>query len=156
MSLKIIESGHPSLSEKCVPLTPFLNDRIEKLRSSMIEVIETEGIFSLSCPQVGFPYQMFVVKRDQTDGEYITFINPEIISFSEEKITYIEGCLSVPDIKEEIERPKYVKVRWRDERFNSYEKVLDEFLSRVFQHEYDHLNGISFVERVDRGYELGI
>ena len=76
------------------------------------------------------------------------FINPEILEMSEELWDYEEGCLSVPGIREMVTRPRTIKVKYLDDRGNEHVEVLTDLPARVFQHEFDHVNGIFFVDRI--------
>ncbi len=111
----------------------------------MIETMYLEDGVGLAAPQVGLSLRMFVM--DYGDGP-IKVINPEIIEKSEEKVIDEEGCLSLPDVFAEVERAKWIKVRFQNERGEWQEMELEGYSARVFQHEYDHLDGILFIDRL--------
>jgi peptide deformylase len=76
------------------------------------------------------------------------YFNPEIIHYGEKKNYYHEGCLSIPDIFEDVLRPEKIEVRYRDENFDWKEEVLEGLPARIFQHEFDHLQGILFIDKI--------
>ncbi|MBS3777241.1 MAG: peptide deformylase [Bacteroidales bacterium] len=114
----------------------------------------SDGI-GLAAPQVGKSIRIFVVDGtplEKDDPELkdfkMTFINPEIIDrFGDDK-TYEEGCLSIPEIREEIVRPEKIRIRWYDADFNPHEDEFGGIGARIIQHEYDHLQGILFTDKV--------
>jgi peptide deformylase len=108
------------------------------------EMYRSDGV-GLAAPQVGMPYKFFVMD----DGENKkTVINPKINFFSEEKIIFEEGCLSIPEIFAELERPKTIKVEYYNENGEKIEEELTDYTARIFQHENDHLNGILFTDKL--------
>ncbi len=140
--------GDPVLRGKVEPLEsplsalPFIKDMIETM-------YDDDGI-GLSANQVGLRMRFFVIGMNAFEdgrGDSV-FINPEIIEFSEEESGYEEGCLSVPGIRDTVFRPHTIKVKYLDERGIEHEEELTDLAARVFQHEYDHLDGVFFVERL--------
>src|SRR5687767_12798449 len=107
---------------------------------------ELRGV-GLAAPQVGLALRMMLVCPSGEAGEETVVINPEILS-REGRGEMEEGCLSFPGIYGIIDRPERVKVRYRDLDWNEKELDLDSFVARVFQHEFDHLNGVVFVDRM--------
>ena len=120
---------------------PFVEDMFETC-------INNEGA-GLAAPQVGESIQMLVIYlvHDEEPPIMLNVFNPEILD-SEGNIEMTEGCLSIPDLREEVERPEKIKIRYFDylEKENIVET--DGFLARVFQHEMDHLNGVLFVDHL--------
>jgi peptide deformylase len=114
----------------------------------------SDGI-GLAAPQIGKSLQIFVVDGTPLENDdpslkdfKMTFINPEIVErFGDDK-TYEEGCLSIPEIREEIVRPEKIVIRYYDADFNFHEDEFGGFGARIIQHEYDHLQGILFTDRV--------
>ncbi|MDT8323454.1 MAG: peptide deformylase [Bacteroidota bacterium] len=104
----------------------------------------------LAANQVGVGQSLFLVDLRAVEGyedsRPLVMINPEITDFWGDEIAIEEGCLSVPNVREEIIRPEKLHVRYRDANFEAQELEADEFLSRVIQHEYDHLQGIFFTD----------
>ena len=131
------------------PDYPNLNEVIANMWETMYVA---DGV-GLAAPQVGLPIRIFVI--DATAGAdedplfkdlKITFINPELLERSGEPWVMEEGCLSLPEIRENVSRPDRVKIRYVDENFNPHEEVYDGFMARVIQHEYDHLEGVLFID----------
>lgn len=135
-----IDSDYPEL-------TTFTNDMFETMSNA-------EGV-GLAAPQVGRADRIFVVdlspfKEDQpeiADFKKI-FINAQIIDRSEELVEYSEGCLSIPGINENVLRPDRITIRYQDINFVEHEETYDGFKARVVQHEYDHIEGILFTDKI--------
>ena len=127
----------------------------EDLRTLVADMFETmydaPGV-GLAAVQVGVPKR--VVTIDATRGEEekqpIALINPEIVWSSEEKIAHEEGCLSIPEYLDEVERPERVKVRFLDLEGRTQELEADGLLARVVQHEVDHINGVLFIDHLSK------
>ncbi|MCF8335089.1 MAG: peptide deformylase [Bacteroidales bacterium] len=114
----------------------------------------SDGV-GLAAPQLGKSIQIFVVDGTQLENDdpalkefKMTFINPEIIDRYGDEKTYEEGCLSIPEIREEIIRPEKILIRWYDADFNYHEEEFGGIGARIIQHEYDHLQGILFTDKV--------
>jgi peptide deformylase len=114
----------------------------------------SDGI-GLAAPQVGQSLQVFVIdgspleKEDASLKDFkMAFINPEIISWYGDEKTYEEGCLSIPGVREEIVRPEKIMIRYYDTGFNFHEEEFGGIAARIIQHEYDHLQGILFTDKV--------
>ena len=145
--LEIVKIGDDVLREKCTPVKEF-DSAFKMLTSAMLdELLEADGV-GLAAPQVGIPQRFFVV--DIRDGKKYVFANPEIIETSIEEGPYEEGCLSIPGVYHEVIRPLKVKVQARDENGKLFNLPADGLLARVIQHEYDHLEGKLFVDRLDK------
>ena len=108
---------------------------------------DNEGV-GIAAPQVGILRNVIAVQRFDKDGEpFDFFINPEIISYSEQKEEGVEGCLSIPDLIGKVSRSQNIKVRYRDcETFELKEEEIEGFTAVIIQHEVDHLNGILFID----------
>jgi len=129
-----------------------VDEDLRKLVADMFETMyEAPGV-GLAAIQVGVPRR--VVTIDATRGEEekqpIALINPEIIWSSEEKIAHEEGCLSIPEYLDEVERPERVKVRFLDLEGRAHELEADGLLARVVQHEIDHINGVLFIDHLSK------
>ncbi|MBN2524698.1 MAG: peptide deformylase [Bacteroidales bacterium] len=114
----------------------------------------TDGV-GLAAPQIGKSIRIFVIdttalSEDDPDLEGFrkVFINPKIIEEKGEIFTYTEGCLSLPDIREDVDRPEKIRVQYYDEEFNFFDENYHGIKARVIQHEYDHLEGILFIDRI--------
>jgi peptide deformylase len=122
----------------------------------LLETLKNAGGIGLAAPQTGLLKRAFVIdtspllEDDNSIMKYEqTFINPEIVWQSDYKTYYNEGCLSIPDIFEDVLRPEKITVRYFDENFNRIEEELDGIKARIFQHEFDHLEGILFIDKLN-------
>ena len=148
MILKIVKYPEPVLQQPGEPVTEFDN----KLRSFVDDMFETmyvsQGI-GLAAQQVGVAKRVTVIDLSQGKdaAQKLTLINPEII-LSEGKMYEEEGCLSFPDIREKVSRAAKVRIRAQDVKGKWFEMDGEELLSRCFQHEIDHLDGVLFIFRM--------
>ena len=143
--LEIVKIGDDVLKAKCTPVKE-IDSSLKMLTEAMFdELLEADGI-GLAAPQIGIPQRFFVV--DIRDGKRYVFINPEIVETSIEKGPYEEGCLSIPGVYHDVIRPLRVKVQARDADGKLFNLEADGLLARVIQHEYDHLDGKHFIDRL--------
>ena len=123
-----------------------------ELIQNMFETMRNDNGIGLAANQVGSDKDIFVVDISVVEGyekvKPIAFINPEIIEKSDEKVIMEEGCLSIPDVRADVERPEKIKIKYNDSDMNEIILEADELLSRVIQHEYDHLQGILFTDLI--------
>ena len=123
-----------------------------KLIKDMFETMKNASGIGLAANQVGADKQIFIIDLSGLEGyensKPMVFINPKIEKFSEEKIIMEEGCLSIPDIRAEVERPKVVVIKYQDTNMQRQELEADELLARVIQHEFDHLQGVLFTDKI--------
>ena len=149
MILDITKLGEEILRQKAEPVAE-INDEIRKLAEDMLEtMIEADGV-GLAGPQVGKALRIFVAMAD--DDVKRVFINPQIIKTSEELCDYEEGCLSIPQVYESIKRPARVTVQAFNENGKPFTLEAEGLLARVIQHEYDHLDGILYIDRGDKDF----
>lgn len=149
MILDIVKLGEDILREKAQPVAE-VNDEIRQLAQDMFDtMIDADGV-GLACPQIGKNLRMFVLIAD--DDVRRVFINPQIIKTSEELGDYDEGCLSIPQVYETIKRPVRVTVQALNENGKPFTLDADGLLARIIQHEYDHLDGIVFIDRGDKDF----
>lgn len=149
MILEITKLGDDILRQKAQPVAE-VNDEIKKLADDMFEtMIEANGV-GLAGPQVGKSLRLFVAMAD--DDVKRVFINPQIIKTSEEVGDYEEGCLSIPQVYESITRPLKVTVQAINEKGRPFTLEADGLLARIIQHEYDHLDGILYIDRGDKDF----
>ena len=128
---------------------------LKKLIEDMfLTMKQAEGV-GLAAPQIGKNIRLFVVDcspwgdEDEACKDYRrAFINPEIYEVSEETELFNEGCLSLPGLHEDVRRPIAIKMRYLDENFEEHDERFDGFRARVLQHEYDHLDGKVFTDRL--------
>lgn len=154
MILPVVAYGHPVLKKIAEEITPDYPG-LQQLIADMFETMyHTEGV-GLAAPQINKSIRLFVIDAEpfvenypEAKGFKKVFINPEIVEVSEETWTFREGCLSLPDMNEDVVRPAKVTVNYLDENFEEHEEELDGICARVFQHEFDHLEGKVYVDRV--------
>lgn len=157
--LEILEIPNPRLKKKSEPVTE-VDAGVRRLLDDMVDTMYAAKGIGLAAPQVGVLKRLIVIdiSRDEVDedGKPIAvrnpmyFINPEIIEFSEEMITCDEGCLSVPEEREDVERPAEVTVKYTDRSGRVQTMHMDGLLARCIQHEIDHLDGIIYIDRISR------
>lgn len=129
-----------------------VDDEIRQLADDMLETMyEAPGI-GLAAIQIGVAKRMLVadVSKDEDRKEPLVVINPEIVFESEELSLYQEGCLSIPDYYEDVERPERIVVRFLDRDGNSCEVAADGLLATCLQHEIDHLDGVLFIDHLSK------
>jgi len=153
MILNIVKYGSPILRKHSVEVTE--EDNLVQMVMDLFDTIKKEGGLGLAAPQIGIQKRIFLIDTSALNEDDPTiekieeaFINPEISGSSPETFIYEEGCLSIPGIYENVERPLKIRVRYQDTFFNTIEKELDGMQARIFQHEFDHLNGILFIDRL--------
>ena len=154
MILPIYIYGHPPLRRPTVDVAPA-DEGLEKLLQDMWETMyEADGI-GLAAPQVGKSLRLFVVDASgfagvdpACEGFKRAFINPRVIEWSTGQVTMTEGCLSIPGLHEEVTRPERVTIAYRDETGIERVETLDGMRARVVQHEYDHVEGRTFIDRL--------
>jgi len=135
-----------SLRQKAAPVKD-INDEIRQLAGNMLEIMHAGKGVGLAGPQVGFPKRLFVTHVEGDEPR--VFINPSIIWTSQEQINCEEGCLSLPGMYAEVKRPGKIKVQAWNEKGRAFTLEVAGILARVIQHEYDHLEGILFIDRIN-------
>ena len=128
---------------------------LKKLAEDMFETMYSANGVGLAAPQIGLPLRMFVVDitpyadEDPSYSDFRkVFINPEIYWESDEEVSMGEGCLSLPGLNENVYRPESIRIRWMDENFENHDEQFSAYAARAIQHEYDHLEGVVFTDRV--------
>jgi peptide deformylase len=141
----------PLLRQVSQPIERIDGD-LQKLADDMLETMYDAPGIGLAAIQVGVPRRMLVidVSREGEPKEPLVFINPEIVSSSDERSVYEEGCLSIPDYYAEVERPARVTVKSLDSEGREVTTEADGLLATCLQHEIDHLNGILFIDHISR------
>lgn len=155
MILPIYTYGMPVLRKEAEDITPDYPD-LPQLIADMYETMYHSDGIGLAAPQIGKSIRLVVISLDvlkedfpQYEGFKQTYINPHIVEYDEEQTKSMEeGCLSLPGIHESVRRPTRVKVRYMDEDFTPHEEWIDGYLARVVQHEFDHLDGHVFTDRI--------
>lgn len=152
--LRIYNCFHPILREKAEKVEKFDQELKEFIENLLETMYNADGI-GLAANQVGDRRAIFTVdtnhdKENNKKYSPIVMINPSIISFNDDITTYMEGCLSIPKYYEDVERPSAVQVRYTDINMKEHTIEADDLLARVIQHEYDHLKGILFFDRISQ------
>ena len=152
----ILEVPDPRLREISKPVET-VDDDVRALVADMFETMYDAPGIGLAAIQVGVPKRVLVIdlqEPEEEGGEPVrdprVFINPEILTSSEQEVPYTEGCLSVPDQYAEVERPDRIRARWLDENGKSHEEDIEGLLAVCLQHEMDHLEGILFIDHLSR------
>ena len=154
--MPIIETPDPRLRTISKPVEK-VDDDLRRLMDDMVETMYDAPGIGLAAIQVGVPKRVLVIdlqEEEDAEGKPIRkplfFVNPEVVWASDEKSTYNEGCLSVPEIYAEVDRPDRVRVKWLDYDGQAREEELDGLLATCLQHEMDHLEGILFIDHLSR------
>lgn len=153
MVAPIILYGSAVLRKHSAEITE--EDNVSKIADMLSDTLKKAEGIGLSGPQINILKRAFVIDTSPLNEQDITlekfegiFINPVIIDRDSEDIIYREGCLSLPDIFEEVVRPEKILVRFLDIHLKTHEEELDGIKSRIFQHEFDHLDGVLFIDKI--------
>ncbi|MDW7694001.1 peptide deformylase [Flammeovirgaceae bacterium SG7u.111] len=151
MIYPIVAYGDSVLKKKAVEIEKGGDIDVKKLAEDMFETMYEANGVGLAAPQIGMGVRMFVVDAEPMDEETLkgfkkVFINAEKVEEDGEPWEYEEGCLSIPGIREKVERPEVIKLRYFDENWKEHEEEFDGLKARVIQHEYDHIDGVLFTD----------
>ena len=161
MILPIVAYGDPVLKKKAKEIDkdyPKLDELIENMWDTMYNAY---GV-GLAAPQIGLPIRLFLIdpapfaedeeldeaEREQLKDMRKVFINPQIIEETGEEWAFSEGCLSIPDIREDVFRQPDITIEYYDENFEKHTETYSGLVARVIQHEYDHIEGILFTDKL--------
>ena len=154
MTLPVYLDGHPVLRKVSEPIDaeyPDLKVLIEDMYACMYA---SEGV-GLAAPQIGRNIKLIVIDASPFGEDFpecadrkLTLINPELEVLEGDKVTRGEGCLSLPGIYENVSRVEHIRLRWLDENFEAHDEEISGFLARIVQHEYDHLDGKLYIDRI--------
>ena len=158
MVLKIVGYGHPALRKHNEELPKDFPD-LEELVENMFETMYNAHGVGLAGPQVAVNYRIFVVDGEpmqdiaEEEGESLmgfkrVFINPTILEEEGDEWAFEEGCLSIPDIREDVSRQDTIRIRYYDLNFQEQEETLSGLKARIVQHEYDHIEGVLFTDHL--------
>ena len=154
MILPVIVYGDPMLKKQTQNITSGYPD-LQTIITNMFETMYNARGVGLAAPQIGLPISIFIVDSTEMEDEEDkdkavkqTFINAQIIEFSGEDCVFSEGCLSVPDIHENVSRKSKITIRYMDRDFIEHTDTFDGMPARVIQHEYDHIIGKTFIEHL--------
>ena len=161
MILPIVAYGDPVLKKEAEDI-PADYPNLKELIANMFETMEGASGVGLAAPQVGLSIRLFIVDTspfvddEEDDKELLglrgfrrVFINPIILDEEGEKWNFNEGCLSIPGIREDVSRKPKITIEYYDEQFNLKEETYEGLRARVIQHEYDHIDGILFTDRLN-------
>lgn len=143
--MKILLLGDESLKQKALPVKDF-TDETAKTASTMLDIMHKGKGVGLAGPQIGLMRRIFVA-HVQGDEPRV-FINPSILETSGQTVSYEEGCLSIPGVYAEVVRPETIKVQAWNEKGKAFTLETSGILARVILHEYDHLEGTLFIDRL--------
>ena len=144
----LLESNNLMLK---VPLSKCRDDLDrEQLKIDLTESMEKHQGIGLSANQIGIMQRVFIMYSDIKKRETMICFNPKIISYSNEKVLMQEGCLTYPGLWLKVKRPDGIEVEYEDEKGKKHEKALFGLECRIFQHEYDHMEGTDFTKKVSR------
>jgi peptide deformylase len=155
---EIITLPHKTLRQKARKVTSFGSD-LQTLIDDMVETMRSAPGVGLAAPQVNAPSRVIVVEFIESEEEEIppklyVVVNPEITRFSSEDEIDTEGCLSIPRIVGDVERPITVTIKGLNRRGQPQKIKASGWLARIFQHEVDHLDGVLFVDRAERVWQI--
>lgn len=161
MILPIVAYGDPILRKKASDI-PEDHPNLKALVENMYETMYKASGVGLAGPQVGLPLRIFVIdatpfaddedlsteEQEQLNGLKKVFINAKMVSEEGEEWAFNEGCLSIPDIREDVNRKPKIKISYVDENFKQHNQSFDGLAARIIQHEYDHIEGILFTDKL--------
>jgi peptide deformylase len=155
MTYPIVIYGHLILKKAASDIEhdyPELEKLVEDLFDTMYH---SEGL-GLAAPQIGKSVRIFVIDGEpvaedepELKGFKKAFINAHIVEKSGELVPMNEGCLSIPNLREEVKRESHIRIQYRDEKWNYFDEVFEGYKARIIQHEYDHTDGILFTDRIN-------
>ncbi|MFK8288177.1 peptide deformylase [Capnocytophaga canimorsus] len=161
MILPIIAYGDPVLRKVCADITPHYPN-LKTLIDNMFQTMEASHGVGLAAPQIGLPIRLFVIDAEPfSDDEDLSeeertllknfrkvFINAKIVEETGEKWSFNEGCLSIPGVREDVSRHETLTIEFLDEHFQPQRLTVGGLAARVIQHEYDHIQGILFTDKL--------
>lgn len=154
MILPVFAFGQPVLKKRAIDINKDY-EGLESLISNMWETMYAAHGVGIAAPQIGVSVRLFIIdsiqimeEEKKTEGIKKVFINAKIIEESGELWSYEEGCLSIPNIRGDVERQQKVRIQYLDENFDKHDEIYEGINARVIQHEYDHIEGVLFVEKL--------
>ena len=154
MILPIYAYGQPVLKKKAAEISKEYEGLPELIENMWETMYAAHGV-GIAAPQIGLSIRLFLVDTIQVmeegkkeEGIKKVFINARIVDESGKLWPYEEGCLSIPNIRGDVERPEKVHVRYLDENFQPHDEIYEGMNARVIQHEYDHIEGVLFTEKL--------
>jgi peptide deformylase len=160
-SLQIAQLGNPILRQQAQLVDNIRDERIQQLIDNLIATAIASNGVGIASPQVSESYRLFIVASrpnprypDAPQMEPTAMINPRIIAHSTKTVKGWEGCLSIPGIRGLVPRYQAIEVEYTTRDGQLHRQELTDFVARIFQHEYDHLDGIVFLDRVETTQEM--
>lgn len=152
MILPIRAYGDSVLRKMCKSIDQDFPD-LKALIADMYETMDASNGVGLAAPQIGRDIRLFVIDsthmyEDEGEGIRKVFINAEMLDEYDDEWTFEEGFLSIPNIRENVDRNATIRLRYQDENFKTYEEEFDGMTARVIQHEYDHIDGVLFIDHI--------
>ena len=161
MILPIVGYGDPVLRKVCDDITSE-HSNLQEIIANMYDTMYNAYGVGLAAPQVGLPIRLFVIdtepfcdsedltneEQEQLKGFKQAVINAKMLKEEGEEWGFNEGCLSIPDVREDVYRNETITIEYVDENFNKKTEVYDGLIARVIQHEYDHIEGILFTDKI--------
>lgn len=158
---QIAQLGNPILREKAQPVADVFNPHIQKLIDDLIATVAKFNGVGIASPQVSESYRLFIIASRPSlryphapSMEPTVIINPKIIAHSDEIVKDWEGCLSVPGVRGLVPRYQQIEIEYINRDGEIQQQTLTDFVARIFQHEYDHLDGMVFLDRVENTQEI--
>ncbi|AFZ15482.1 Peptide deformylase [Crinalium epipsammum PCC 9333] len=159
--LEISQLGNSILRQQAQPIENIHDEHIQKLIDDLIATAIASNGVGIAAPQTAQSYRLFIVASRPNPRypsapkmEPTAMINPKIISHSSDVVKGWEGCLSIPGIRGLVPRYQTIEVEYTSRDGKLHRQELTDFVARIFQHEYDHLDGILFIDRVENTQEL--
>jgi peptide deformylase len=157
----ILTLGHPILRLRSQPVYCLANPQLQELVDQLLTLTHTANGVGIAAPQLGYSYRVMVV-ASRPNLRYphaptmdpTVLINPRLVAHSDEQVKGWEGCLSVPGLRGNVPRYRQIEVEYLDRRGQTRRCVWEDFVARIFQHEYDHLEGRVFLDRVTEAEDL--
>jgi len=154
--LDIIELGHPILRQIADPILNVQDPAIQTLVDDLLLTVKQANGVGIAAPQVARSWQLMIVASRPNpryptalEMEPTAILNPRILSHSSEPVNGWEGCLSIPGIRGQVPRYQAIEVEYTDRHGRLQKMEMTDFVARIFQHEFDHLNGVMFLDRVE-------
>ena len=161
LDLEIAQVGNPILRQQAQLVQNITDQKLQQLMDNLLSIARDANGVGIAAPQVSESYRLFVICShpnprypDAPMMDPTIMINPRIISHSDEIVKGWEGCLSVPGLRGLVPRYKVITVEYLDRYGKLQQQELRDFVARIFQHELDHLNGILFIDRVEKSEDL--
>lgn len=159
--LQIAQLGHPILRQQAEYINNVHNQRIQQLIDDLITTVTDANGVGIAAPQVAAPHRLFIVASRPNPRyphaplmEPTAMLNPRITAHCTERVKDWEGCLSIPGIRGLVPRYRAIEVEYTSRDGQLHRQELSDFIARIFQHEYDHLEGIVFLDRVETSRDL--